>query len=88
MDDEEEKRAEARRADGACLAISRDEAEIYFPKKDIKNDDCDAVRSLRCISTEGSCFLKCGFSMGDGHRRGKSFIDKWIVQVVLPFTPY
>ena len=43
MDDEEEKRAEARRADGACLAISRDEAEIYFPKKDIKNDDCDAV---------------------------------------------
>ena len=78
MDDEEEKRAEARRADGACLAISRDEAEIYFPKKDIKNDDCDAVRSLRwCISRgEGSCFLKCGFSMGDGHRRGKSFIER------------
>ena len=40
MDDEEEREE----GPSACLAISRDEAEIYFPKKDIKNDDCDAVR--------------------------------------------
>ena len=35
------------RRECACLAISResndDEDEIYFPKKDIKNDNCDVV---------------------------------------------
>ena len=70
MDDEEEKRAEARRADGACLAISRDEAEIYFPKKDIKNDDCDAVRSLRwCISRGEPLLFKV--RIFDGRRTSK-----------------